>query len=212
METGLAVIEARWWDDGNHSVKGMFESVCGLATSNPFSFRYDMFCDESSLRTTTDQVGQDLSFHSIYLAAHGDEGSLQGSPGHDISRTKLRNILRDANNAQHLTGLYLGSCLICNQTNAAFLLDLTNGTRMKWVAGYSKSTDWVISTCVDMMFWSFLIQERIKNSRRRRGKKVDLQIALHAASEMKKVMPTVFNELGFNLYHLDGGNQLTKVW
>ncbi|MFG1465298.1 hypothetical protein V5F77_20655 [Xanthobacter sp. DSM 24535] len=212
METGLAVIEARWWDDGNHSVRGLFESVCGLATGNPFSFRYDMFCDESSLSTTTAFVGSDIKFHAIYLAAHGDQSSLQGSEGHDISRTKLRNILRSSNSSYTLTGLYFGSCLICNENNAKFLLDRNTGINFNWIAGYSKSVDWVVSSCVDMIFWSFLIQERLKNRSRRRNKKNDLQIALHAASEMKKVMPTIFNELGFNMYHLDGGDQLTKVW
>lgn len=63
-----------------------------------------------------------------------------------------------------------------------------------------------------MIFWSFLIKERVRNKSRKKGKKNDLQMALFAASEMKKVMPTIFNELGFNIYHLDGGQQLTKVW
>lgn len=212
MQTGLAVIEARWWDDGNHSVRGLFESVCGLATSNPFSFRYDMFCDESSLATSTSHIGADKTFHSIYLAAHGDETKLQGSKGHEISRTKLRNILRTANPNHTITGLYFGSCLICNEGNAGFLFDQQKGINANWIAGYSKSVDWVISSCVDMIFWSFLIKERIKNRSRKKGKKSDLQIALHAASEMKKVMPTIFNELGFNMYHLDGAQNLAKVW
>lgn len=172
-----------------------------------------MFCDESSLATSIENVADadDPTFHSIYLAAHGDEAGLQGSPGHDISRTKLRNIIRNAN-AGTLTGLYFGSCLICNEANSRFLFHPTKGIGVEWIAGYSKSVDWVVSTSVDMVFWSFLIQERKKNKSRKKGKKTDLQIALHAASEMKKIMPTVFNELGFNVYHLDGGQILTKVW
>ncbi len=212
MQTGLAVIEARWWDDGNHSVRGVFESVCGIATANPFAFRYDMFCDESSLGTSVGHVAADPQFHSIYLAAHGDEQGLQGSPGHDISRAKLRNIMRNSNQNHTITGLYFGSCLICNEVNANFLFDQQKGIGVNWIAGYSKSVDWVISTSVDMVFWSFLFQERKRNKSRKKGKKSDLQIALHAASEMKKVMPTIFNELGFNMYHLDGGQNLTKVW
>src|ERR1700722_4788244 len=106
MDTGLAVIEARWWNDGNHSVKGLFESVCGIATANPYSFRYDMFCDESSLLTTLGHVSEDKRFHSVYLAAHGNENTLRGSKGHDISRAKLRNIFREANHGHTVTGLY----------------------------------------------------------------------------------------------------------
>jgi len=212
MDTGLAVIEARWWDDGNHSVRGLFEAVCGLATGNPFSFRYDMFCDESSLATSAGLVGEKGSFNSIYIAAHGDDKSLQGSPGNDISRAKLRNILRDANSDHYITGIFFGSCLICTEENAGFFLHQRRGVNANWIAGYSKEVDWVVSSCIDMIFWSFYIEERRKNKSRKKGKKSDLQIALYSASEMKKVMPTIFNELGFNLYHLDAGEQLTKVW
>lgn len=212
MQTGLAVMEARWWDDGNHSVRGLFESVCGLATGNPFSFRYDMFCDRSSLATSLGHVGADQTFNSVYLAAHGDEAGLQGSPNHDISRAQLRNLFREANQNFWISGLYFGSCLICNEANARFFFDQANGIRVNWIAGYSKSVDWVVSSCVDMIFWSYLIQEKRTNKSRKKGKKSDLQVALHAASEMKKVMPTIFNELGFNMYHLDGGQNLTKVW
>jgi hypothetical protein len=209
MDTGLAVIETRWWEDGNHSVRGLFESVCGLATGNPFSFRYDMFCDESSLSTSIKNVWKDKKYKSVYLAAHGNETTIQGSTGHSISRTKLRNIIHNANKGSRLTGFYFGSCLICNDKTVRFLLHKGTGIRVKWIAGYSKSVDWVISSCVDMIFWSFLIQENLKS---RKSKKTDLQIALYAASEMKRVMPTIFNELGFNVYYLDGGHQLTKVW
>lgn len=120
--------------------------------------------------------------------------------------------MRNSNQNHTITGLYFGSCLICNEVNANFLFDQQNGIGVNWIAGYSKSVDWVISTSVDMVFWSFLFQERKRNKSRKKGKKSDLQIALHTASEMKKVMPTIFNELGFNMYHLDGGQNLTKVW
>ncbi|CAL4867092.1 hypothetical protein MMA231_01342 [Asticcacaulis sp. MM231] len=212
MNTGLAVIEARWWSDGNHSVKNLFESVCGLATDNPFSFRYDMFCDAVSLRINIENIVRKGGFNSIYLAAHGDENSLQGSVGHDISRTVLRNTIRIANTSNVITGLYFGSCLICNENNARFLFDPVNGIGVNWIAGYSKSVDWVVSSCVDMIFWSYFIKERGVNQRRRRGKISDLQIAILASSEMKRLMPTVFNELGFNMYYLDNGQSLTEVW
>ena len=212
VHTGLAVLETRWWDDGNHSVRGLFEAVCGITTSNPFSFRYDMFCDDNSLGKVVHPVCRDRNFHTLYLAAHGDDKAIQGSPGNDISRTKLRNILRNENINYTLTGLYFGSCLVCNEENASFLLDSEKGVNVNWIAGYSKSVDWVVSSSVDMMFFSFLLEERRKNKSRRKGKKNDREICMESASEMKKIMPTVFNELGFNIYYLDSGGGFAKIW
>jgi len=34
----------------------------------------------------------------------------------------------------------------------------------------------------------------------------------HASSQMKKLMPTIFNEMGFNVYLLDTGGALVAVW
>jgi len=212
MITGLSVVEARWWDDGNHSVRSLFETACGIAVSNPFGFRYDMFCDRSSLETIVGQVAANAKFHTIYVAAHGDANNIQGSPGNLISRAILRNIIRNANVNFTVTGLYFGSCLICNQANAEFLLDRQNGAGVNWIAGYSNSVDWVTSSSIDMLYWSFFFAERDRNRRRRRDKKSDLAIARFAASEMRNLMPTVFQQLGFNLYYRDNGGQLTSVW
>jgi hypothetical protein len=33
-----------------------------------------------------------------------------------------------------------------------------------------------------------------------------------ASSAMKKLMPTVFEQMGFNIYRLDSGGRLSAVW
>ena len=33
-----------------------------------------------------------------------------------------------------------------------------------------------------------------------------------ASSEMNRLMPTIFNEMGFNVYYLDTSGSLTTVW
>ncbi len=83
---------------------------------------------------------------------------------------------------------------------------------MNWIAGYSKSVDWMDSSSVDPIFWTKLINERFTNNRRRRGKKNDLQIARHAADAVKSLMPTVFDQLGFNMYYRDAGGAVQQVW
>jgi hypothetical protein len=209
--TGLAVAEARWWDSGNDSVRPLFETLAGIVEGNPHSMRYDMFADKPSLSRIVDELtGGD--FHSLYVASHGSENSIGGLGDVEISRTELRNILRNSNAQGPIKGLYFGSCLIGTARNASFWLTDGDSTGLQWVAGYTKSVDWIDSSAVDMIFWSKYLHERKINRSRRKGKKSELQMVKAASSDMKNLMPTVFAQLGFNIYHLDTGGALTAVW
>lgn len=210
--TGLSVVEARWWDEGNHSVRGLFETVTAIVCENPYGFRYDMFSNRSALECVLSDIAQDEKYHSIYIASHGSEGALHGLGNEEITRAAFRNSFRNANGNFTVTGLYFGSCYVCNRVNAEFFLDAATGCNINWMAGYSKSVDWVDSSSIDMIFWSKLLTERQVNSRRRRGKKNDLEIALHAAGEVRSLMPTIFDQLGFNMYYRDGGGVFRQVW
>jgi hypothetical protein len=213
-ETGLAVVECRWWEHGNDSVRPLFETLSGLVEGNPHSVRYDMFAEERSLRAIVDEVASCGKFHSIYLASHGDNGSISGIGGAAISRTVLRNMLDSSNkkrSANRVKGLYFGSCLVGNFPNAQFWLDGTPTTGLEWVAGYQKSVDWVDSSAVDMIFWSKYLKER-KQNRSRRSKFSEIEMVKKATREMKDLMPNVFGTMGFNVYHKDSGGVVVSVW
>jgi hypothetical protein len=210
--TGLAVVEARWSLNGNHSVRPLFETLAGIAAENPFGFRYDMFCDESSLAKILVSVGGDSHYHSLYLAAHGDENTIYGLDDAAVSRAVFRNRLRFGNANHTITGLYFGSCSICHQNNAEFFLNAEQGCNVNWIAGYSKPVDWIDSSSVDLIFFAKLIQQRQKNFRRKKGKLNDLAMAKIAANEVKSLMPTVFEKLGFNMFYKDGAQELQQIW
>jgi len=203
VHTGLAVAEARWWNNGNDSVRPLFETLAGIVEGNPHSVRYDMFVDESSLT----KIIQELTvgdFHSLYIGSHGNENAIGGLGDIEISRAKLRNMLRNSNSGGSISGLYFGSCLIGTAKNAAFWLTEAPTTGLQWVAGYTESVDWIDSSAIDMIFWSKYLHERKTNRSRKKGKKTEIQMMRSAS--------TVFNELGFNIYHLDTGGALTSVW
>jgi hypothetical protein len=212
LHGGLSVIEARWWENGNNSVRPLFETLAGIVEGNPHAVRYDMFVEETSLSAIIADVATKCVCHSIYIGSHGNDGAISGLGNAEISRTRLRNMFRNANANEAVAGLYFGSCLIANRQNAMFWLTEAPSTGLKWIAGYTKSVDWVDSSAVDMIFWSKLLNEHKTNRSRRRNKRSDLDMVKHASNEMKKLMPTVFNELGFNVYHLDTGGTLTSVW
>ena len=210
--TGLAVIEARWWSDGNASTKPLFEVIFGIVENNPHFVRYDMFSNESSLSLIISDIAKNPEYHSIYIGAHGNENAIGGLGDATVSRTQLRNMLRNSNTNQTIKGLYFGSCLICTRNNASFWLTQNPTTGLDWIAGYTKSVDWIDSSAIDMIFWSKYLEERRKNRSRRRNKRTDIEMIKEASSDMKRLMPTIFNELGFNIYHLDTGGALTTVW
>ena len=108
-QTGLAVLESRWWESGNDSVRPLFETLAGIVEGNPHSVRYDMFVEEASLtRLIADVVGAG-DFHSIYIGAHGSENSVSGLGDAEVSRTKLRDMLRTLNASGAVKGSISGS-------------------------------------------------------------------------------------------------------
>jgi hypothetical protein len=171
-----------------------------------------MFADKNSIARTIADITKEDGYHSLYIGAHGDDTSIGGIGGETISRTELRNILNKTNSQRGISGLYFGSCLVATQPNASFWLTEQTTTGLKWIAGYSKNVDWIDSSAVDMIFWSKYLHERKTNRSRKKGKSTDLQMVREASSQMKRLMPTVFNELGFNVYHCDTGGSLTAVW
>jgi hypothetical protein len=210
--TGLAVIESRWWTDGNDSVRPLFETLAGIVEGNPHSVRYDMFIEKTSLSELIVDIAAKGTCHSIYIGAHGNDTMIKGLGKAEISRTVLRNMLSKSNKKATVTGIYFGSCLVGTKENAAFWLSKKAKTGLKWVAGYTKSINWIDSSAIDMIFWSKYLNERKTNRSRKKNKKTDLEMVKLAASEMKKLMPTVFDQLGFNIYHLDTGGAFSYVW
>jgi hypothetical protein len=210
--TGLAVVEARWWKEGNDSVRPLFETVAGITEGNPHAVRYDMFADEGSLARIIGQIATDPTYHSIYIGAHGDENSIVGLDDASISRTKFRNMLIKSNENGIIKGIYFGSCLIGTEKNAAFWLTENSDTNIEWIAGYRESVDWIDSSAIDMIFWSKYLYERKQNKSRKRNKKSDLQILKNSANEMKSLMPSIFTKLGFNIYYVDRSGTINSIW
>lgn len=210
--TGLAVLEARWWEHGNDSVRPLFETIAGIIEENPHSVRYDMFCDEDSLAENVKDICQKGDYHSIYISSHGYENSILGLGDHEISRTIIRNIFRNYNLVGTISGLYFGSCLIATERNAEFWLSEASKTNLQWVAGYNKTVDWIDSSGIDMIFWSKYLYKKRKNRSKTKNKKTDIQILKFTADEIKNLIPTIFNKMGFNVYHLDDSGSLVSIW
>ena len=195
----FSVVESRWWPNGNHSVRALFEAVASIHYDNPSAFLYDMFADKSSLATVMSMRGCDKRTEVIYLASHGDEANIGPNAANAISRTEARNIVAAANTNMQIKGLFLGTCLTGNAAAARFFLENTS-TNLEWVAGYSKSVDWVDGSAIDMIFFSKLAELYVANKSKRKGKVSPRKMAHSAATALVKLVQGAHSTYGFNIY------------
>ena len=198
----ISIIETRWWDAGNHSVRELFEAVAGIHFNNPSVFFYDMFSNRSSLQSILNVRCNDKSTKVIYLATHGDDNDIGQTDEFAISRTVVRNDLVSANKKKQVSGLYLGTCYTGNNDTASYLLN-DGASNLSWVAGYTESVDWVDGSAIDMVFFHKLTEQYVKNKSRHK-KLSDQEMAKIAATELNKLIPGSHSKYGFNIFFCDG--------
>ena len=186
----LAVIESRWWQKGNHSVKETFDTLAGVYSDNPFDYHYEMFNNGESLKEVIPRVAQQQSVHYVYIAAHGDEKQISGAGTNVVSRTKLRNILKTLSDKQ-LIGLYFGSCSFGNQTKY-----FRESCNLTWVAGFSQDVYWIDSAALDLFFWNSYYSSNVRHAESKRALSEKMLIHLFC---LKERIPYMFKEMGFQL-------------
>src|SRR5262245_53486483 len=134
----LGVLEARWWDKGNHSVRPLFDALAGIHANNPFAYRYEMFSNHKSFHELLFTMGKSRTVRRVHIAAHGTDTGIQCS-NESISRTKIRNAVLNLT----IDGMFFGSCALGSKENARFFLARMDGhiNKIKWVAGYEENVN-----------------------------------------------------------------------
>jgi hypothetical protein len=151
LASGLVVLEGRWQKAKNLSVKSLFDVLIDMNFDNPHEYYYEKFANYSSLKAILSDMGRYSGGKYLYIGGHGDENVLWGSIDF-ISRTQFRNALKGELGGGY-QGIFLGSCLFGSSRNANYLFDILPNN-IKWIAGYSKSIDWVDSSVLDLLFWN----------------------------------------------------------
>lgn len=187
----LAVIESRWWEKSNDSVRGVFDMLAGLHRDNPFAYHYEMFNDGDSLREVVRRIANQRDIHNLYIAAHGTEdGKAIKAAGGTISRTSLRNTLRGIN-ALKLHGLFVGACFFGLQTEG-----IIEKTGLTWLAGYRDGIDWIHSSAMDLYFWNAYFQSTVPEATTKIDRVERMCLLL---GTLYYRVPYMFNELGFQV-------------
>lgn len=196
-QMGLAVIESRWFGGLNTSIRPSFDQLSELLTGRNATYHYEMFNDATALKEIMLRVSNKRGIQAIYLAAHGWKKGIQGSNGQFISRRTLRNILRQvaAEGCRKTKGLYVGSCHFADEDTAHFILksSMEREHPILWMAGYSKSVDFVEALCID----SFFINCWTKPNWRRGGEIARIR---RVAKAIQDGMPGLAKKAGFNIY------------
>ena len=184
----VAVVESRWWKEGNTSVRGLFDIVATIKKANPDKYHYEMFNNAPSLKEMIHRVSKKEHIRNLYIAAHGWDDGICGAERKNrngISRTRLGNMLSN----KSLSGLYLSSCFTANQDTVCFLLERSE---VRWIAGYSETVDWLEGASVDLYFWA-----RYYASNNAGG--ADGRIHRVACKMKKRLLPLCKN-YGFNIF------------
>jgi hypothetical protein len=165
----IKVFEAQWDRLHDETVKPFFEQL-KRDTEETYSrrnasrrdrpghdalFSYIVFQNAEGLRAALNghDQGADNRAKIAYFACHGKRGAI--SAVHDISRTRLKNILAPLTSYD---GLYFGACDFVNRKTAEVLLGGT--PHMKWIAGYENWTPWLEGMLGDLMFFRLLLSGR----------------------------------------------------
>ena len=205
----FSVIENRWFDSGNDTVKYCFDSIASIYCDKSDGFLYHQFNGKESLQNAFFQCTKDEKTEIIYLATHGNKKSI-GNKYYRISKTEIKNVVIRSNAKKKIKGLFLGACEIGNKSLAKDLLE-NKDTHLEWIAGYNSAVDWIDGTAIDMIFFSKLAKQYSDNNNRKRGKYSSRKMAHIAASELLKIVPGAFHEYGFNIYFHEKG-KLTSMF
>jgi hypothetical protein len=157
---GLAVLEARWENHKEHTVRPYYETLASQFCNNPRAFHYEMFNNASSLKEMIPGVAGTKGIRHIVLAAHGDKKGIQGARGNEISRKHLSTALYAID--KNIDGLFLGCCEVGRLENAKWLMfdyGDPKGIQVQWIAGYSKSPNWLRSAAFEVLFWTLYFQQ-----------------------------------------------------
>lgn len=190
----LAVIEGKWFRKQNTSVRGMFDLLSDIHCDSPHHYHYEMFNDGRAFREILVRLSAADGIHNIYVAGHGAENAIYGSNGDSISKTIIKNTISEAaGNAGRLDSLYFGSCLFGNVDVLSELLEA--GTRIKWIAGYEKSIDFIDSSSFDWLFWNRYV----------RTEGTALERIYKTVDRLQKDAPGLIQRLGFRVCAWDAG-------
>lgn len=191
----LAVVESRWERKKNYSLRSIFDLISDLSYGDTHGYHYEMVNDERAFREIVSRLRQTRGIRALYIAAHGMKEGIQASNGNIIDKRMIFRTLtrRLADETGSLDGVHFGVCRSLDERHAFNLLRRHGEGEpgLWWVAGYSKSIDWIDSSVVDMFFWQQYLN----------GEEGTAMERIHRCAEaIRRLMPGAAKQMGFEIY------------
>jgi hypothetical protein len=195
----LAVIESRWWENSNTSVRGIFDLLSDLYEDHMHGYHYEMFGSAPAFEELVARIGLKRRMDYLYVATHGTRRGIKCANGDVVPLKRLRDMLLDVK----LSGLYLGACDVGTEAFARQLLGKggADTTPLAWVAGYCKKVEWLQSSALDFLFWSRFWTIR-RDGRRNPGN--DKALIIKTAHDFQKIAGGLAEDLGFEIFVRQG--------
>jgi hypothetical protein len=146
---------------------------------------------EVAIKEAIPRIASYRECRHLYIATHGDDKGLAFINNDRLTRTELRNLLRDIRetNGSTLRGLHLGSCLFGTDRLADFIY--SDEICIKWIAGYSEVVPWIESATLELLFFNELLQHSDETAS---------QAIKLTAEKLLKVARGLVKELGFGIF------------
>jgi hypothetical protein len=154
----LAVLESDWFEGYNHSVRGFYEGLSRAIYETADGFHYERFVGRASLEDAMRHLVAKRDVRYVYLASHGETSYIRCPNRERIKRDEFARMLGELAATTRLDGLYFASCLFGSKRTGELLLGEGSRTRrLKWIAGYTTSVDWIESMALDWLFWNYVL-------------------------------------------------------
>ncbi|MEQ1502520.1 MAG: hypothetical protein ABMB14_09820 [Myxococcota bacterium] len=189
----LVVLEGRWFDGYNLSMKGLFDWWSDVYFNTPHGYYHEQFCDVRALGAIARRVGAWEHTRVLYVGAHGTERGLYGSldgPAGFVTRDQLLEVLAGLEGCGY-DGLFVSSCGFLTAENAAVLLSGHAGIR--WVAGYAGDVPFTRASALELVFLGRLLD---RYTPRRWRWQLE-----QAVAQVERDVAGLSRELGFRVWY-----------
>ena len=154
MTNAVIVLENPWeldpTDAHRSSVLPFIEGVAKFHEDT--RVYYANFYDKKSFSSALDILCKnDFDNIVVYIASHGQKNKLAGSLRVDDALILIGLKSKKFN----ITGVLIGACFVAK--NSSSIEPFTEGTRMRWCAGYSNAIDWLQGTLIDCSILSSML-------------------------------------------------------
>ena len=184
----LAVLESRWNNTENLTLRPLFELLQDVRRGKRTNYLYERFLGEQSFAEALTFFRGVGDVDLLYVGAHGSKrgfGAYQ--PGLKVLTYECLRHQLEVGRPKSLCGVYLGSCSFGRKQNRERLLQ---DVALRWVAGYSKEIDWEESYALDLLFIKTIIHSKVASASRK---------AEVAAKHLRQMCEGLVDELGFGV-------------